>query len=163
MWFAFLSWLLWYSILFFFGSRLLWVAPHHLCAFAFLSWLLWDSLYCLRVPDSLGLFNPLCALLFCLGFSGTTFVLLCSRLLLVPPRPLCAFAFLSWLLWDSFYCLSVPASLGPLNPLCALLFCVGFSGTTFVLLGSRASLSPSPPLVCFCFSVLASLGQLLFC
>ena len=85
MWFAFLSWLLWYSILIFFGSRLLWVTPHHLCAFAFLSWLLGDSFYCLRVPASLGPLNLLCALLFCAGFSGIAFVLLGSRLLWVPP------------------------------------------------------------------------------
>ena len=170
------------------GIRLLWVPPPLLCAL--LSQLLWDSiLFCLGPGFSGSLHNPCVLLLFCPGFSGTAFVLLGTRLLWVPPPLLCAL--LSPLLWDSIlFCLG-PGFSGSLpNPCVLLLFCPGFSRTAFVLLGTRllwvpppycllycpgfsgtafcsvwvpASLGPSPTLVCFFFSVLASLGQPLFC
>ena len=170
------------------GSRLLWVPPQPLCASAFLSWLLWDSLCFVRDPASLGP-SPLIVCLTVPASLGQHFVLLGSRLLWVPPQPLCASAFLSWLLWDSLcfvrdpaslgpshliVCFTVPASLGQhfvlfgtrllwVPPPYCLLYCPGFSGTAFCSVWVPASLGPSPTLVCFCFFVLASLGQPLFC
>ena len=44
-----------------------------------------------------------------------------------------------------------------------VLYCPGFSGTAFGSFRVPASLGPSPLLCFLCFSVLASLGQLLFC
>ena len=56
------------------GSRLLWVPPHPLCASALLSWLFWDSFCFFRVPASMGPSPLSCAfVLYCPGFSGTTF------------------------------------------------------------------------------------------
>ena len=118
------------------GTRLLWVPPPF-CVFL-----------CFTVPASL----------------GQHLVLLGSRLLWVPPQPLFASAFLSWLLWDSLFFVREPASLNPSPLLCFIvLYCPGFSGTAFSSFRVPASLGRSPTLVCFCFFVVAPLGQPLLC
>ena len=183
---ALLSRLLWDSIFFLLGSRLLWVPPHPLCASAFLSWLLWDSLCFVRDPASLGP-SPLIVCLTVPVSLGQHFVLLGSRLLWVPPQTLCASAFLSWLLWDSLcfvrdpaspgpsfliVCFTVPASLGqhfvlfgsrllwvPPQPLCASSFLSWLLWDSFCFVRFPASLGPSPYRVLLCFTVPASLGQ----
>ena len=141
------------------GSRYLWVTPHPLRSSAFLSWPLGDSLCFVREPASLG--PPLlCALLSRLLWDRI-FFLLGSRILRGPTNPLCASAFLFWLLWDSFFLLGTRLLWVP-PPYCVI-YCPGFSGTPFCSVRVPDSLGPSPTLVCFGFSVLASLGQLLFC
>ena len=79
-------------------------------------------------------------------------VLLGSRLLWVPTQPLCASAFLSWHIWDSFCFYRVPASLGPSPLLCFLCFTVPASlGQLLVLLGSRLLWVPPQPLCASAF------------
>ena len=97
----------------------------------------------------------------CPGFSGTAFCSIRVPASLGPSPTLVCF------------CFSVLASLGQplfrygpgfsgsLPPYCVI-NCPGFSGTAFCSIRVPASLGPSPTLVCFCFSVLASLGQPLF-
>ena len=147
-----------------------------MCEFAFLSWLLWDGSSFVRVPGSLVPPHPLCALLFCPGFSETALVLLGFQLLWIPPhsfcvlasqrqlwfvllgfqllwiRPhaFCAFAFQSWLPWDSRLFFSVPATLGLSPPVvCFFLLWLLRDSASFVRV--PGSLGPSPHLVCFAF------------
>ena len=92
-------------------------------------------------------------LLFCAGFSGTAFVLLGSRLLWVPPPyiGLLCFAILASL-GRSFAGLSFPGSFPYFLEMHGMGdFDASLDSVTFI-----------SPLMCFCISVLASLGQLLF-
>ena len=94
-----------------------------------------------------------------LASPGQRFVLLGSRLLWVPPHPLWSSAFLSWPLGDSLCFVREPASLDP------PFLCVSLSRLLWDSIFSARipdSLGSSLSFVCFCFSNLASLGQLCF-
>ena len=129
----------------------------------------------------------LCGLLFCPGFSGTTFVSLGSQLLWVLHTFVCYRALLSRPLWDSLLrarfirvnSTLFSRSLGlcdfdaPLDSvaLTSLIECISRAlaiaasrllWETFCFIRVPTSLCPSSSLACFCLSVLASLGHLIF-
>ena len=166
------------------GSRLLWVPPHPLCVSAFLSWLLWDSLCFVRDPVSLGPSPLFCAFLSPLLWDSFCFVRIpaslgpspyCVLLCFTVPASLGQFfagpglsgpfpSFLKmhvWVIlmhhltaWPWYHSLNASQE--------HLLLLPPGSFGSFCSVRIPASLGPSPSLVCFCFSVLASLGQLLF-
>ena len=182
---AFLSWLLWDSLCFvkdpaslgpssiivrftfpaslgerfvLLGSRLLWIPPQPLCVCTYLSWLFCDSFCFVRFSASLVPSPLLCSfVLYCPDFSGTVFR---GPWLILVPSPLFSRCMV-WVIlmhrltaWPWYHSLNASQE--------HLLLMPPGSFESFCSVRIPASLAPSPSLVCFCFSVLASLGQFLF-